>query len=48
MIDNFDCGVVILTQLEFAGLTWVRHDATNKIHESLLEAKIRTILSLSI
>ena len=30
MIDNFDCGVVTLTQLEFAGLTWVRHDATNK------------------
>jgi hypothetical protein len=30
MIDSFDCGVVTFTQLEYAGLTWVRHDATNK------------------
>jgi hypothetical protein len=48
MIDNFDCGVVTFTQTEFAGLTWVRHDATNKNKKSLTRSEIRTILSLCI
>ncbi len=50
MIDSLDCGVVTLTQLEFAGLTWVRHDAT--CHEQNIKIftrrESRTTLSLSI